>query len=430
MSLDKYLLLLAGFALLILTKVMVFTSTSVEDEESTRASFPIVVIDAGSSGSRAHIFHPTSRGGIEPKHESFKSLPGLSSYADSTDQAGPALAPLMDFIRQQIPDESIRQETKLVLKATAGMRLLPQDKQEAILNSVTSYLKQQEFRFVTAEVIDGEEEGLLGWTSVNYLQQSKGSNDLWSVMEMGGASVQVTYPLPASSKLRASALQIPKEFQRAFSLSKSTKGMVYTHSFLGLGMESARSKVNEILKTTGVDHDPCLNTGYDGEGFTNPSQGVEGAKPSSNGDECSELIRKVLFTPQTDDERKPCSHPQGCLFNGLPSFPSSTKLWGFENIFYTPSAMGMPKDLTFAQLLEEGKRVCSMDWPTLESQFPKDDQPKDINEKWCFGSMYLYTFFVDGLGLDPSMKMTVSNDVDGNGIDWSLGAALMQAHHH
>eukprot|EP00546_Thalassionema_frauenfeldii_P014141 CAMPEP_0178910036 /NCGR_PEP_ID=MMETSP0786-20121207/8873_1 /TAXON_ID=186022 /ORGANISM="Thalassionema frauenfeldii, Strain CCMP 1798" /LENGTH=442 /DNA_ID=CAMNT_0020582241 /DNA_START=98 /DNA_END=1426 /DNA_ORIENTATION=+ len=441
MALDKYLLLLAAFATLVVMKVMVFTSapssapTAAAAAAAAASLSPIVVIDAGSSGSRAHIFHPdkssktgTGGGSIEPKHESLKTKPGLSSYADKPGEAGKALQPLMDFIREQIPDEEVRKTTKLVLKATAGMRLLPIQIQNDILASVTAFLKQQELQFVTAEVIDGEEEGLLGWMSVNFLRSksssSEDSKELYSVIEMGGASVQVTVPLPASS-LRSNSL--PKSIQRPYKLSQHNKGTVYTHSFLGLGMESARKKVNQILEETSADHDPCLNTGYDGEGFEEAAQGVPSAKPSGNGPQCRELIRKVLFTPK-EDEKKPCDYSQGCLFNGLPSFPKPvTKLWGFENIFYTPSAMGLPREMPLTQLLEMGNKICEMDWATLESQYPKDDQPTDINEKWCFGSLYLYTFFVDGLGLEPSTVMTVSNDVDGNGIDWSLGAALMQS---
>lgn len=452
---DKYLLLLASFATLILTKVMIFTSSSVENKASSTTinnnpGYPIVVIDAGSSGSRAHIFYPSSEPqqqeqlGIEPRHDSFKTKPGLSSYASKPTEAGPSLGPLMDFLREKITEDGdMRRHTKILLKATAGMRLLPEEEQTSVMASVREYLQQQEFEFVTAEVIDGAEEGLLGWTAVNFLKQKqeessrgkkkKNDDELWSVIEMGGASVQVTVPLSTStsSLLRSSSSSkisnmVPKELQRPYQLSKDNKGMVYTHSFLGLGMESARARINTILTDIKAEHDPCLNTGYDGEGYENPSQGVPTAKPSSNGPQCRELIRKVLFVPQSDDEKKPCEHKQGCLFNGLPSFPKPiTKLWGFENIFYTPSAMGIPANMSLKELLEMGERVCEMDWTTVESQYPKDNQPTDINEKWCFGSMYLYSFFVDGLGLDPNMEMTASNDVDGNGIDWSLGAALM-----
>lgn len=61
-----------------------------------------VVIDAGSSGSRVHIFKYTFEAGADlPRLQlpdlAFKTTPGLSSYAARTREAGDSLLPLVEF---------------------------------------------------------------------------------------------------------------------------------------------------------------------------------------------------------------------------------------------------------------------------------------------------------------------------------------------
>ena len=103
------------------------------------------------------------------------------------------------------------------------------------------------------------------------------------------------------------------------------------------------------------------------------------------------------------------------------------KFWAFENFFYTPSALGihnLPGPLLVKDLIQAGKDVCSMNWKQVDVDYPKDDQPKDNNEKWCFGAAYMHMLFTEGFGFPPTQQLTVGNSVGANGIDWALGAAL------
>ena len=88
------------------------------------------IIDAGSSGSRVHVFRFGKLGSISgplyilPRDKSMKVKPGLSSYAASPEAAGPSLKGLIDFMKIEVPKE-VWAVTPVVLKATAGLRLLP-----------------------------------------------------------------------------------------------------------------------------------------------------------------------------------------------------------------------------------------------------------------------------------------------------------------
>ena len=86
-----------------------------------------VVFDAGSSGSRVHVLQFVKPGpGLHRLEvEYFEQLkPGLSSYGDKAEAAADSLVPLLDFAIAKIPKSMIH-NTPLIVRATAGLRMLP-----------------------------------------------------------------------------------------------------------------------------------------------------------------------------------------------------------------------------------------------------------------------------------------------------------------
>lgn len=110
---------------------------SQEPSESAEEIYSIV-IDAGSTGSRIHIFKfkkdpPEAGGKLHLVKSTFNSLkPGLSSYRDEPQKAADSLRPLIETALGAVP-EGRREDTGLSLKATAGLRLLPGSKADEIL---------------------------------------------------------------------------------------------------------------------------------------------------------------------------------------------------------------------------------------------------------------------------------------------------------
>jgi Golgi nucleoside diphosphatase len=167
----------------------------------------LAVIDAGSSGCRAHVYRYGKLGSLTgplyvlPQHQSQKVKPGLSSFANSPMEAGPSLSKLIDFIKTQVP-ENLWKDTPIWLKATAGLRLLEKSASDAVLLSVRQFLKDPQnspfiFKSSYASIISGNEEGAFGWIAFNYLKKvigpRKTGNVLpFAVVEMGGASSQVS----------------------------------------------------------------------------------------------------------------------------------------------------------------------------------------------------------------------------------------------
>jgi Golgi nucleoside diphosphatase len=167
-----------------------------------------IVVDAGSSGSRAHVYRygklDSSTGNLYvlPKHSSYKVKPGLSSFASSPNSAGPALEPLIDFLKKEVPEDSWS-TTPIWLKATAGLRMLDSSQSAQILVSVRQFLSDKskspfKFQIAWAKIISGNEEGAYGWIAFNYLKKIIGpkrpavsNEEPYAVIEMGGASSQV-----------------------------------------------------------------------------------------------------------------------------------------------------------------------------------------------------------------------------------------------
>jgi Golgi nucleoside diphosphatase len=254
----------------------------------------LAMIDAGSSGCRAHIYRYGKLGSIDgplyvlPQHTSKKIKPGLSSFANNPNDAGLSLGGLVDFMKEQVPEEDWS-VTPIWLKATAGLRMLPSSQSEAILDSIRKFLLNSKnspfyFRYSWARIISGNEEGGFGWIAFNYLKKLIGPKKTktttqpqvpFAVIEMGGASAQVSQVAPSVEE----AQKIPPEFRFSFDI-EGEEYHLYTHSYLGYGAEQAKEQFYRLLKQqtakTTVDaspavsllsKDPCKH-----EGFVSPAQ--------------------------------------------------------------------------------------------------------------------------------------------------------------
>lgn len=132
----------------------------------------LAMIDAGSSGCRAHIYRYGKLGSISgplyvlPQHVSMKVKPGLSSFASNPTAAGASLAPLIDFMKSKVPEEDW-DVTPIWVKATAGLRMLDTAVSDKIIDSVQNFLSSKAnspfyFHETHAQIISGSEEGAYG----------------------------------------------------------------------------------------------------------------------------------------------------------------------------------------------------------------------------------------------------------------------------
>ncbi|XP_066331320.1 probable apyrase 6 isoform X4 [Miscanthus floridulus] len=230
-----------------------------------------VIIDAGSTGSRVHVIAYRSTAGLPQldwaRTASMKATPGLSSFAADPRGAGLSLAPLVEFARRRVPLESWGQ-TEVRLMATAGLRLLDSAVAESVLQSCREVLRGSGFQFQDewTTVISGAEEGIYAWVAANYALGTLGGdlNDTTGIIELGGASVQVTL---------VTSEPVPVEFSHVLKFGDVSYNL-YSHSFLQLGLNVAYDSFHDLLSSPGLSSmathlisqakykDPCTPRGF------------------------------------------------------------------------------------------------------------------------------------------------------------------------
>lgn len=245
-----------------------------------------VIVDCGSSGSRAHIFRWLKSTAshelaikVEPARDEttnepliFSIKPGLSSFRDTPDQASDYMRPIMDYISEKIPQQA-HLDTPVYFLGTAGLRLLTPEQQQQILDDLTNDLRfEYDFINLEAQVISGQKEAKYQWLSVNSernrLTQEFNISDpksfhcksakrwRYAIIEVGGASTQVayeTFPLLdqiVTSKFSSNdvgALQAYRKSITPVILGPNNSTNIFANTFLGLGTNSARELSVDLL---------------------------------------------------------------------------------------------------------------------------------------------------------------------------------------
>lgn len=276
-----------------------------------------VIVDCGSSGSRAHLFRWAAKStepnklleSLEPMRDQQTGRPlirrvepGLASLRDQPESASVYMKPIMEFVSAEIPKESQR-ETPIYFMATAGLRLLSRRERKAILDDIAKDLKRDyNFPEIHTRVISGAQEGAYEWFSINaharrLAQQSDSffgdtlhcktaATRRLGLLEMGGASIQVAYELTdeldrlLTASLSGSKAALDAYQHSQIELNMDTEGQrkvrLFSATFLGLGSNSARDLAVDLLirsslPVTGLDslakvdyvhklelNDPCL----------------------------------------------------------------------------------------------------------------------------------------------------------------------------
>ncbi|KAJ6667089.1 hypothetical protein lerEdw1_019093 [Lerista edwardsae] len=157
------------------------------------AIFHGIMFDAGSTGTRMHIFIFAQKPKETPRllHETFRALkPGLSAYADNVDKV------------------------KEIFQASP---FLVRDDCVSIMN--------------------GTDEGISAWITVNFLTGclNDPQKRCEGILDLGGGSTQITFHSSAETNMQNSSTDHITSLQMF-----NTTYQLYSHSYLGLGLMSAR----------------------------------------------------------------------------------------------------------------------------------------------------------------------------------------------
>jgi apyrase len=371
-----------------------------------------LLIDASSSGSRLHVFQwqpatagrlpriaaaPVPRQTGEPAWQ-LAIDGGLSDYAGEPDRAGESLDPLLAFAAETLAAVGADPAaTPLYLKATAGMRLVPEPGRSAIMEDVRARLAASPFRLEGAEIISGEQEGLFGWLSVNYQLGllGRGAFPTVGALDLGGASTQITF-LP---------VDFPESGEVALELAGTTY-RVYSHSYLGFGQDEARRAVAEPA---------CYPRGYP---IPDGTEGIgDGTLGAGDFGACQAAIEAFLT--------RPCAASR-CSLMGVYQPPLYGDFFAFSVYGYVGRFFGLDQNLSLPELKLRGAEYCATDWQRILAERP-DERGRKYLPGYCFSAAYVATLLTEGFGFPLTTdRLLTPRAVQGSEVSWVLGAFLYE----
>ena len=350
-----------------------------------------VLIDAGSSGSRAHVFEyltslPKPPIPIINDIYNKNTSPGLSSFANNPSAAGASLKPILDEAARYLSSKHVDlSQVKVSVLATAGMRLLPENQQEAIYSNVRNYIRHN-YAFIlnneNVRTISGTQEGLYGWLDVNYLSNNFTHPDSTvGSIDMGGASTQIAFATSDTS-------QPENEIDLTIN---NTRYHVFSKSFLGLGQNQALSAM-----TSNPNSSYCYPDGY--------SYNAQSGAFNFSG--CSDIYRGLIQDHHVEHELIPTV---------------GQKFIAYTGIFYNYDFFNVLQSPTDLELQSHINAVCTQTWTDLQSTYP--EIPGKFLSSFCANGVYFYDLLYNTYHLEGS-QLSVTSEINKTGIDWTLGALL------
>ncbi|XP_077191412.1 ectonucleoside triphosphate diphosphohydrolase 6 isoform X2 [Paroedura picta] len=225
-----------------------------------------IMFDAGSTGTRIHVYKLTQNPKEAPKviDETFRALkPGLSAYADNVDEV-----------------KQIFQTSPFLVKDDC------------------------------VSIMEGTDEGISAWITVNFLSGSLNdpTKRKMGMLDLGGGSTQITFQPSSETNLKETSTSDIISFQMFNHMYK-----LYSHSYLGLGLMSARLAIlggvqGQALKDDEELTSPCSSPDFQGEWehakilYKIKGQKAEKSLYESCFDEVAKILsQKVHKTPEVKD---------------------------------------------------------------------------------------------------------------------------------
>lgn len=346
----------------------------------------IAVVDAGSTGSRLHIFAYETDTTSSPINITElwtkKITPGIAKVEANKNT--------LDAYFTTLFADAPKQKMPVYFYATAGMRLLPPSRQKKYYEELNQWFaNRQQWQLADAKTITGHEEALYDWLAVNYhigAFKNKEHNTV-GVMDMGGASVQIVFPIEENPRVSPKSQVQLDLYGRHFNL--------FVHSFLGLGQIE-------------MSHQFLNSPSCYANNFPLPDGAIGQGNAASCEQEVSSLMNAVhgvdhLVQPLLSENPVKSWYAIG----GISNFADSS-LFNFDK-----------GQLTNQNLLQQGdSQVCHQQWDALNEQFPNDDYVY----QYCLFSAYFYALMVDGYGLYP--EQAINYIAPDKGLDWTLGVVV------
>uniref|UniRef100_A0A8C2WZL4 Ectonucleoside triphosphate diphosphohydrolase 3 n=1 Tax=Cyclopterus lumpus TaxID=8103 RepID=A0A8C2WZL4_CYCLU len=442
---------IAGVLLLLLASIAALVAVAVIQDTWKFKEYSLeygIVIDSGSSRSNVYLYEwpgekQNETGVVTEIMNCRVSGAGISEMKvdPQKDEASwNGFRECMRNVTKAIPVEK-HKTTILFLGATAGMRLLhekDEEKSDEILGSLREYLKTLPFNFQNASILSGQEEGLYGWVTVNYLMGNLLTKNLWNLyanpegektigsMDLGGASTQIAFAV--QEDLRGPDYLHVKLYGYPYN--------VYTHSFLCYGKNEAGKRIlDKIVKESSDPSyiiNPCYPEGYNVTMMASEIYDTECTKKpkdynpdrelfmvgTSNSDKCGSLVKSIF-------DFKTCSSPQ-CSFDGVEQPPVVGEFMAYAGFFYTARALGNEGATDLITFNNSVRKFCQSHWTVLRASEERKMISDHYLKTYCYSGHYVFAMLADGYKFDKETWKNINfqREVKKTSIVWSLGYML------
>jgi len=414
----------------------------------------VLVIDAGSSGTRMNAFtltrkakHHQSRKEYVKSMDSVPKLkqippdraadkvpkrstelrraykrvetePGLATFSDAVSGIeSTVLEPLLRWAEAVIP-KRLWSNTPVFLFGTAGMRRLDKEQQRVLLKECRKILDSSGFLFKPewARVIQGIDEGVYGWVALNAQKELLGSQKTMGALDLGGSSLEVTFDVGHGETVSKNDFVEVNLGGKLYRL--------HTQSIPHAGLDDAFQRSVSLLEPNKesqkdmpkIKH-PCLHTGFKG---VLDRIALDGNDPTWN---------KIELVGDPDDERcdklaedvvsalPPCKNGKSCTI--MSTKPHQTaKFAALSGFFVVKHFYGLDKKSGVREIEKITDKFCSKPW----SDVSKSHKGEMAVETYCFRGEYVHALLEKGLKLEDKELM-----LGYQSPGWPLGAALVEA---
>lgn len=222
----------------------------------------IIIIDAGSSGTRLYIFTYEDVYSLdsydilrdfEGKPISIKSSITLTSTLNNKTRSAELFRELFDNGSHLYIERTARSTTPVYLYATGGMRQLESKEDKNSIIADAYQIANEKYLYLVKEnyfrIISGEEEAQYAWIAANLFIGDLANNQFLTTAEIGGASAQFSQHVFTPTKDL-------KDFMKKITINKVSYD-VFGYSWANYGGDSVEKAILTLLKSQNKFESPC-----------------------------------------------------------------------------------------------------------------------------------------------------------------------------
>ncbi|MHB1948345.1 MAG: hypothetical protein ACYCQI_09555 [Gammaproteobacteria bacterium] len=346
-----------------------------------------IIVDAGSSGSRLHLFEYDNSQGFPVINDIYseKVSPGLSSFAKDPQKVDAYLQPLFDHAQQKLATLHVSpSQVSVSIMGTAGMRLVP-DAAPALYKQARSFLQTHyQFQIKKIETISGQDEGLYGWLDVNFLAKNfQNHTATIGSIDIGGASTQIAFE---TQDARFAADEVTLKIEGKVHT-------IFVKSFLGLGQDQAREAMNHAATFAS-----CYPNGYN----------LPGGTGAFNKEACGKIYNNIILDKQVKEQ--------------IPAM-ANQKFLAYSAVFYNYKFFKVLQTLQQDKVSKRIEDICGQSWSWFQKEYPQESPA--LLPNYCANAVYVSELLYNTYQINGD-DLQVADNINQQSIDWTLGALIHQ----